>query len=633
MSSRPFVTDTFKVGFHGEHGEGERFGPYRIERRIATGGMAEIFLAKQQTLEGVERPVVLKRILPDFNRNEEFITMFLDEARLLASVSHPNIAQAFDLGQLGEAYYLVMEYVRGPTLNNLLRSTERQSGNPLPLKAALGITLGIAEALAYVHECRDEFGRPLQIVHRDLNPANVIVSYDGAVKLIDFGIAKAATKVHQTRTEVVKGTYGYIAPEQLTHSEPVDHRADVYGLGVLLYEMLVGVHPFDAPHMLKIVEAMMRGDFIPPAQRVPGLPASLNTLVCRCLAKQPADRPQSVRALIKELVEVMAAHAAVCTMGDLSALARSLVPDKEGPAPMKALQSQARVFVGTMEAQSTMPFVAGRESDAPTMAKAAPVLGDAAVASTESAGPSLPAVAATVDPDDDAEATRAAPLVPSRSDRPSASPQSADDDEIVTAGAPRRRNSKTPLLREPLPPLVAAAPLAKRSRVGPWLALVIVACALSAAGYWYATRDKPAASAEVAAPETLDIRDMLGSYEAEAPKGESAPGAPEAAGAAKEVTAEEAEPAPAPPPEAPEQAEPEVKAKRTVRLLANKRGARIYLGETSLGVAPLRTQLVDETLTLVAKRRGFRDVRMELEPGAKRLYFKFRKRARRQRRR
>ncbi|MGB0680866.1 MAG: serine/threonine protein kinase, partial [Polyangiales bacterium] len=224
----------------------EVIGPYRIVRKLAAGGMAEIFLAKQRGLEGVERSVVLKRILPEHHNDEEFVTMFLDEARLLAALAHPNIAQTFDLGRQGLSYYLVMEYVRGPTLWKVLRRAAKTGGRGLPEREALSIVLGVAEALAYVHERHDEFGRPLNIVHRDLNPANVILSYDGAVKLIDFGIAKAASKVHQTRTEVVKGTYGYIAPEQLNQASQVDHRTDVYALGVLMYEVCVGRHPFEA---------------------------------------------------------------------------------------------------------------------------------------------------------------------------------------------------------------------------------------------------------------------------------------------------------------------------------------------------------------------------------------------------
>lgn len=314
-------------------------GPYRIVRKIATGGMAEIFLARQRGLEGVERTVVLKRILPEYSNDEEFVTMFLDEARLMAALSHPNIAQAFDLGRADDSYYLVMEYVRGPTLGDLLRATAKRGEPGLPEREAMGITLAIAEALAYVHDRHDEFGRPLNIVHRDLNPANVIVSYDGAVKLIDFGIAKAASKVHQTRTEVVKGTYGYIAPEQLTHSKSIDHRADVYALGVLLYEMCIGYHPFEATGVVNVVQRMLKGSYKRPKDVVDGFPAALDRLISRCLAVRPQDRPQGVRPLIRELAAYMASRGLVSTMSEIALLSHGLVPDTEGPAPLRPLQS------------------------------------------------------------------------------------------------------------------------------------------------------------------------------------------------------------------------------------------------------------------------------------------------------
>ena len=160
--------------------EGTRIGPYEVLERIAKGGMAEVFLARQRSIEGLTRTVVIKRILPEFGTHAEFVTMFLDEARLMAELSHPHIVQTLDLGKSSDSYYLVMEYVRGPTLAELLRSLPKNNIKALPEKERLQIVLAVAEALAYVHSRRDEFGRPLNIIHRDLNPSNVIVSYDGA---------------------------------------------------------------------------------------------------------------------------------------------------------------------------------------------------------------------------------------------------------------------------------------------------------------------------------------------------------------------------------------------------------------------------------------------------------------------
>jgi len=311
----------------------EDFGPYRIVRRLAIGGMAEIYLARQRGIEGVERAVVIKRILPTHSRNEEFVTMFLDEARLLAALSHPNIVQVFDAGRVADSYFLGMEYVRGPTLGSLLAAAR----GPLPFREALTIALAIAEALAYVHERRDELGRPLNIVHRDLNPANVIVSYDGALKLIDFGIAKAATKVYETRTEVIKGTYGYIAPEQQTRAAPVDHRADVFALGVLLYEMCLGEHPFDTRQESNMLDKLLAAKYKRPRQVNAGFPKVLDRLIVSCLAPHPEGRPDGMRTVITEIEGHMAEHRLLPTLGVVAECVRRLVPDTEGPAPLKPL--------------------------------------------------------------------------------------------------------------------------------------------------------------------------------------------------------------------------------------------------------------------------------------------------------
>ncbi|AKF07220.1 serine/threonine-protein kinase [Sandaracinus amylolyticus] len=316
-------------------GPREELGPYRIVRKIAVGGMAEIYLARQRGIEGLERTVVLKQILEKHEQNEEFVTMFLDEARLMAALSHPNIAQVFDLGKVDDTHYLVMEYVRGPTLHQILGAAQRASLPGLPEKPALGIALRVAEALHYVHERRDDLGRPLGIVHRDLNPANVVVSYDGSVKLIDFGIAKAATKVYETRTGVIKGTYGYIAPEALTGTAPVDRRADVFALGILLYEMLVGKHPFDVSDEPNLLDRILEARYKRPRDVRPSIPGALDRLIARCLAPHPEGRPESVQKLIDELAAHMSERGIVPTQVDLAALARELVPDEEGPLPLR----------------------------------------------------------------------------------------------------------------------------------------------------------------------------------------------------------------------------------------------------------------------------------------------------------
>ena len=329
----------------------EELGPYRIVRRLATGGMAEVYLARHRALEGVERQVVLKRIHPQFASDEEFVTMFLDEARLMAALSHPHIAQVFDLGRVGDSYHLVMEHVRGPTLQALHEAARARGARVMPLEVSLPIVLQIAEALAYLHEVHDEFGRPLQIVHRDLNPSNVIVSYTGAAKLIDFGIAKAAIRVYETRQGVVKGTYGYIAPEQL-RGEKVDHRADLFSLGVLMYELTTGELPFGPGESPGLLDRILHAQYRKPTRANPEFPAALEPLIQKCLTPDIADRWPSMRSFVEVLSEHMASRRMVVSMTRLGDAVRTLVPDPEASQPLvvKRVKSEPRAeraIVGT----------------------------------------------------------------------------------------------------------------------------------------------------------------------------------------------------------------------------------------------------------------------------------------------
>jgi serine/threonine protein kinase len=279
----------------------ERFGPYHLTRRLATGGMAEVFLAVQTGIEGFEREVVIKRILPHRASDEEFCTMFLDEARLIARLNHPYIAQIYDLGKVGDAYFITMELVQGTDLSRLLDSASEKGGIGLPLEVALPVLTSLCEALEYIHTRTDELGNPLNIVHRDLNPKNVIISYEGAVKLIDFGIAKAASQVYETRTGVIKGTYGYMAPEQVSRRFVIDARADLFALGVLAYELTTGHHPFDAPDEVAVLSRLVQCKLDRPSTVVRGYPREIERLVLSCLSLDPKRRPASARDVLREL--------------------------------------------------------------------------------------------------------------------------------------------------------------------------------------------------------------------------------------------------------------------------------------------------------------------------------------------
>ena len=299
-------------------------GPYRVVKKLAVGGMAELFLALRSSHEGFKRLVVVKRIRPERASDPQLTTMFLDEARLGASVYHPHLVQVLDLGQHEGTYYMVLEYVRGPSLQDLLE-TSGQLG--LPMDVALTVAIALCEGLHHLHSRTDGLGRSMMIVHRDLNPKNVVVSYDGAVKLIDLGVAKSQESVYETATGVIKGTYGYMAPEQLLSRKDVDHRADIFALGVLLYEMTLGVHPFGLETVDQLIEMVRKGEFAHPSTLYEGFPAALATLICRCLEVDPGRRPLDAHTVQTALEEVCLSLGVVPSMARVAGQVRILCPE------------------------------------------------------------------------------------------------------------------------------------------------------------------------------------------------------------------------------------------------------------------------------------------------------------------
>ncbi|MCB9541358.1 MAG: serine/threonine protein kinase [Myxococcales bacterium] len=276
-------------------------GPYRIIERIGAGGMAEVFLAAHQGPEGLERRVALKRITPSYARMPEIRTMFIDEARLLARLTHPYIVQIHDLHPGEGGPWLVTEYIRGSDLRTLIN----HATEGLPIEVGLRIGLDVAEALAYAHGRRGEDGRLLGVVHRDLKPSNVMVREDGVVKLLDFGVAKVLHKQHQTQVGAIKGSLGYFSPEQIKQPDRIDRRADIFGIGILLYEALTGEHPFAPLDGPPVVMRMLAGDFLAPRAHRPSLPPAIDALIIRCLAVDPAERPQRMEEVAETIAGAM----------------------------------------------------------------------------------------------------------------------------------------------------------------------------------------------------------------------------------------------------------------------------------------------------------------------------------------
>ena len=270
---------------------GVRLGKYTLIRRLAVGGMAELFLARSTGSYGFEKLVVLKRILPSFAENPAFTQMFLGEARLAAGLDHPNIAHVFDFGEYGGALYFTMEYVRGRDVRQLVRAA-RDRGKPLPLAVVIHIIVGMLAGLHHAHEHRDAQGRPLQIVHRDISPANALVTYEGDVKLVDFGIAKAAALGPGTVGGSLKGKISYMSPEQC-RGEALDRRSDLFSIGTLLWELTVGKRLFGlktAASELTLLRTIDEANVPRPCELVPRYPTELEAIVLRALARDPDDR-------------------------------------------------------------------------------------------------------------------------------------------------------------------------------------------------------------------------------------------------------------------------------------------------------------------------------------------------------
>ena len=277
------------------------FGPkYVLLGHVATGGMADVFLARQSGPAGFTKECVIKRILPHLGRDQQFVTMFLDEARLSARLNHPNIAQVFDLGQVGEDYFIAMEYVHGVSLERVIAEARIRGEHHLPYGVGARIVASIADGLEHAHNAADENGKPLGMVHRDVSPSNVVISFDGVPKLLDFGVAKAATQEARTEVGVVKGKVWYMAPEQM-QLQPIDRRADVFSLGAVLYELTVGERPWPGDILAQVGMRILKEEPRPPTRVHADYPEQLETILIAALAKEPDERTASARALQSQL--------------------------------------------------------------------------------------------------------------------------------------------------------------------------------------------------------------------------------------------------------------------------------------------------------------------------------------------
>jgi hypothetical protein len=275
------------------------FGRYLLLDRIAIGGMAEVWRAREYAPGVPERVVVVKRLLPHAAEEEELVTLFHAEARVSERAAHPNVVRVFAHGRQAGIHFLAMEYVPGRDAQALLERT-RERGRALPVPLACHLAAELCEGLHHVHSLTDEAGRPLRVVHRDVSPRNVLLAFDGAVKLTDFGIAKSAESAVVTRGGVLRGRLGYLSPERV-EGRAVDHRSDLFSAGVVLYELLTGERLFPAEDSAGVLERVRQASVPPPSSLNPAVPAALDALVLRTLSRAPDARPPDAAALARAL--------------------------------------------------------------------------------------------------------------------------------------------------------------------------------------------------------------------------------------------------------------------------------------------------------------------------------------------
>jgi serine/threonine protein kinase len=306
------------------------FGHYELLSRINVGVMAEILKARD-----LERPggplLAVKRILPHLTEDPQYVTMFLDESRVLAQLSHANIIRTFDVGQVGPTPYLALEYVHGHDARMLFHRC-RRDGQPVPLRIACYVMAEVCAGLHFAHEQLDADGNLLGIVHRDVSLQNVLVSYDGDVKLIDFGIAMSAANMARTEVGIVKGKFGYMSPEQVK-GEPLDRRSDVFAAGICLYELLTGERLFSGDNDYAAVERVRNVRIDPPSRLNRQIPSALESLVMKALAKSPRDRFQSAADMRRALQAFMSESGNVCTPDDLARQMRVTFADELNDVP------------------------------------------------------------------------------------------------------------------------------------------------------------------------------------------------------------------------------------------------------------------------------------------------------------
>jgi eukaryotic-like serine/threonine-protein kinase len=355
------------------------FGKYQLLRKIASGGMGQVYLALEQGT-GFERLVVLKLILPHLAEDEEFLGMFLEEARLVARLQHPNLITILELTEIDGRYCLAMEYVQGDDVRRMERHARAQ-GKPLPMGLVLRVVAEAAAGLDYAHHARDAHGQPLRLVHRDVSPQNILVGFDGGVKVIDFGVAKAAGSSSNTATGVLKGKYPYMSPEQAA-GQPIDARSDQFALGVVLWELLTNRRLFKGESNLMTLRLVRDCQVPPPSQLNPQLPRGLDELVLKALSPTPEGRFPDCGAFRLALEDYLLQHRLPASNAHLSAWLRDVYAERiareEDPSTLDQIAEELDLDAKSNASRSSMRSASqqqGSRSARLSVEKPTPLLG------------------------------------------------------------------------------------------------------------------------------------------------------------------------------------------------------------------------------------------------------------------
>ncbi len=341
---------------------GDHLGPYQLCVELARGGMATLFLARVDGRAGLHRYVALKCIRPELAEDERFVQMFTDEARIATRMHHGNICNVLDFDCRRGVHYIAMEFLRGQNLGAVRRgldAIEGTSAAPDPLRRAglvARIMADAAEGLHAAHESRDGKGARLDVVHRDVSPENIFVTYDGTVKLLDFGVASSIGQQHHTRTGVIKGKYGYLQPEVLDGRRP-DRRADVWCLGVVTWELLTGVRLFERATEVETLQAIAGAPIDKPSKLRPGLPEEMDEIVMRALDRDPAARYPTAREYGRRLIRFLVDHRQAIGLPEVAELVAGLFPD--GPDAVQKLLDAAEQLEPTPVVHDDIPIDEG----------------------------------------------------------------------------------------------------------------------------------------------------------------------------------------------------------------------------------------------------------------------------------